>query len=108
MGKGFCSVCYKEYLKKERKEETNVEENAEEEVPTTVTNAISKLTLEEETNPEEGAEIVIPNLEETEPEQLALPSSSKDTVDIAEEKEKEVKDTKKRKTDACLARRSWV
>merc|ERR1712126_261888 len=72
---------------KERKEETTVEENAEEEVPTTVTNAISKLTLEEEINQEEAAEIVIPNLEETEPEQLALPSSSKDTVDVAEEKE---------------------
>jgi len=100
--KGFCSVCYKEYLKKERKEEANVEQNAEEEVPTTVTNAISKLTLEEEINQEEAAEIVIPNLEETEPEQLALPSSSKDTVDIAEEKEKEVKDTKKKK-NRCLS-----
>jgi len=100
--KGFCSVCYKEYLKKERKEEAAVEENAEEEVPTTVTNAISKLTLEEQTNPEEGAEIVIPNLEETEPEQPALPSSSKDTVDVAEEKEKEPKDTKKKK-NRCLS-----
>jgi len=100
--KGFCSVCYKEYLKKERKEEANVEQNAEEEVPTTVTNAISKLTLEEEINPEEAAEIVIPNLEETEPEQPALPSSSKDTVDVAEEKEKEPKDTKKKK-NRCLS-----
>jgi len=100
--KGFCSVCYKEYLKKERKEEANVEQNAEEEVPTTVTNAISKLTLEEEIKPEEGAEIVIPNLEDTEPEQPALPSSSKDTVDVAEEKEKEPKDTKKKK-NRCLS-----
>merc|ERR1712126_307107 len=87
---------------KERKEETTVEENAEEEVPTTVTNAISKLTLEEEIKPEEGAEIVILNLEETEPEQPALPSSSKDTVDVAEEKEKEPKDTKKKK-NRCLS-----
>merc|ERR1712126_788947 len=87
---------------KERKEEATVEENAEEEVPTTVTNAISKLTLEEEINQEEAAEIVIPNLEETEPEQLALPSPSKDTVDVAVEKEKEVKDTKKKK-NRCLS-----
>merc|ERR1739848_92547 len=74
--KGFCSVCYKEYLKKERKEEAPVESNAEEEVPTTVTNAFSELTLEEETKQEEAAAIVIPNLEETEPELPDLPTTS--------------------------------
>jgi len=55
--KGFCSVCYKEYLKKERKEEAPVESNAEEEVPTTVTNAFSELNLEEEETKQEEASL---------------------------------------------------
>jgi len=100
--KGFCSVCYKEYLKKEAAAEPPVESNNEEEVPTTVTNAISQLTLEEEIKPEEASEIVIPNLDETEIEQPALPSTSTDKVDTAGEKDKEPKDTKKKK-NRCLS-----
>merc|ERR1712226_1113796 len=61
------------------------ESNAEEEVPTTVTNAFSELTLEE-----------------TEPELPALPITSTDVVDAVEEKEKEPKDTKKKK-NRCLS-----
>jgi len=102
--KGFCSVCYKDYLKKERKDEAPVESNAEEEVPTTVTNAFSELTLEEEETKQEeaAAAIVIPNLEETEPELPASPSTSTDVVDAVEEKEKEPKDTKKKK-NRCMS-----
>ena len=101
--KGFCSVCYKEYLKKERKEEAPVESNAEQEVPTTVTEALSELTLEEEeTKQEEAAAIAIPNLEDTEPEQPVLPSTSTEVVDAVEDKDKEPKDTKKKK-NRCLS-----
>jgi len=101
--KGFCSVCYKEYLKKEAAAaEAPIESNNEEEVPTTVTNALSELTLEEEMKPEEAAAIVIPNLEETAPEQPALPSTSSDQVDIGKEEEKTPIDTKKKK-NRCLS-----
>jgi len=80
-----------------------VETNAEEEVPTTVTNAFSELNLEEETKQEEAAAaIVIPNLEENEPELPASPSTSTDVVDAVEEKEKEPKDTKKKK-NRCMS-----
>ena len=97
--KGFCSVCYKDFLKKEAAAGATVESNHEEEVPTTVANAMSQLTLEEETKTEEAAEIVIPDLEAT---ASALPSTSSDQQDAEGEKEKEPKDTKKKK-NRCLS-----
>eukprot|EP00090_Calanus_glacialis_P018679 TRINITY_DN2898_c0_g1_i1.p1 TRINITY_DN2898_c0_g1~~TRINITY_DN2898_c0_g1_i1.p1 ORF type:complete len:183 (-),score=46.82 TRINITY_DN2898_c0_g1_i1:188-736(-) len=97
--KGFCSVCYKDFLKKEAAAGATVESNHEEEVPTTVANAMSQLTLEEETKTEEAAEIVIPDLEAT---ASALPSTSSDQQDAEGEKEKDPKDTKKKK-NRCLS-----
>jgi len=101
--KGFCSVCFKDYLKKEAAAAATVESNnEEEEVPTTV--AMSQLTLEEETKseePVENAEIIIPDLEET-ATATALPSTSADQLDSTEEQEKEPKDTKKKK-NRCLS-----
>jgi len=82
-----------------------VESNAEEEVPTTVTNAFSELNLEEEETKQEeeaAASIVIPNLEETDPELPASTSTTTDVVDAVEEKEKEPKDTKKKK-NRCMS-----
>ena len=57
---------------------------------------------EEETKQEEAAAIAIPNLEETEPEQPVLPSTSTEVVDAVEDKDKEPKDTKKKK-NRCLS-----
>eukprot|EP00092_Neocalanus_flemingeri_P000275 GFUD01000295.1.p1 GENE.GFUD01000295.1~~GFUD01000295.1.p1 ORF type:complete len:188 (+),score=51.74 GFUD01000295.1:234-797(+) len=102
--KGFCSVCYKDYLKKEAAAAATVDpNNDEDEVPTTV--AMSQLTLEEETKSEESvenAEIVIPDLEETAAELAAKPSTSTDQPDSTEEKKEEEKDTKKKK-NRCLS-----
>jgi len=105
--KGFCSVCYKEYLKKEAAAAATVaSNNEEEEVPTTV--AMSQLSLEEETKreePIETPEIVVPDLEESVSETVsatALPSSSTDVPDAGDDKEKEPKDNKKKK-NRCLS-----
>ena len=99
--KGFCSVCYKDYLKKEAVSATATDDsNNEDEVPTTV--AMSQLTLEEETvseEPEESADIVIPDLGATAAELPALPSSSADQPD---EKKEDQKDPKKKKS-RCLS-----
>merc|ERR1712236_127169 len=46
--KGFCSVCYKDYLKKEAATDSaSVETSSKEEVPSTVSESMSQLTLEE-------------------------------------------------------------
>lgn len=113
--KGFCSVCYKEYLKKEAANaNTNTEESAKnEEVPVEVASAMSQLTLKEEEQEQEkeqqksadgAGSVVLPILEESTSETTAAASVSSsissDQPDAPEEKEP--KDTKKKK-NRCMS-----
>jgi len=101
--KGFCSVCYKDYLKKEAASDSaSVETSSKEEVPSTVSESMSQLTLEESEKQDEAAAVVIPDVEEAPSDPTTLPPKHEDKVDAAYDKEKEAKDTKKKK-NRCLS-----
>merc|ERR1711872_253616 len=90
--KGFCSVCYKDYLKKEAASDSaSVETSSKEEVPSTVSESMSQLTLEESEKQDEAAAVVIPDVEEAPSDPTTLPPKHEDKVDAANDKEKNQK-----------------
>jgi len=103
--KGFCSVCYKKYLKKEAAEKSEAGEADD-----TTSAVLAQLSLEEapaKVNPEEVeaslAEVAVAPVAEVKAEAIAEdqpPSSTTDgaTAGVTIEKDEEPKETKKKKT----------
>ena len=108
--KGFCSVCYKENLKKEEAEEKRTEGNGVEAEPTAEA-ALSNLTLEEKTEVEEGSKIseaaavakVEPVVEEAHSSTDGVGSAAVSSEE--QKKDEEKKDTKKKKNRCFVCKK---
>lgn len=108
--KGFCSVCFKDYLKKEGGDEatdSTADHKAEpEDIPATV--EMSALTLEDKSEDIQSEKSESQEKEDVaevkQDEAAALPGSSNSvaTAGSTEDKDKEAKDTKKKK-NRCMS-----
>lgn len=108
--KGFCSVCYKENLKKEEAEEKRTEGNGVEAEPSAEA-ALANLTLEEKTEAEEGSKIsesaAVAKVEPVVEEPLSSTDGAGSAVVSSEEqkKDEEKKDTKKKKNRCFVCKK---
>lgn len=100
--KGFCSVCYKENLKKEAAEEKSTETSGVESEPTAEA-ALASLSLEE--SKEEESEVIEATADAT---AEALPSTEGAAAAVSSEEDKkddEKKDTKKKKNRCFVCKK---
>merc|ERR1711915_148428 len=112
--KGFCSVCYKKYLKKEEAEKTEAGESDD-----TTTAVLAQLSLEEApakvasevetTNNELEVEVAVPEVKaEVIKEDIAEEVSTTDgacAVSAENEEEKEPKESKKKKNRCAVCKK---
>jgi hypothetical protein len=113
--KGFCSVCYKKYLKKEAAEKSEAGEDD------TTSAVLAQLSLEEapaKVNPEEVeaslAEVAVaPVVAEVKAEAIAEDQPSSSSTDgaaatVTIERTRSLRRQKRRRLDVFPHRRSWV